>query len=81
LEFLDGATVASLGLTGREVYAVRGLATFAEDGPLPRNLTVSADGREFAMRARIDTPFEREVFLGGGILPFTLRRLAQTGEG
>jgi aconitate hydratase len=81
LEFLDGATVASLGLTGREVYAVRGLATFAEDGPLPRNLTVSAGGQEFAMRARIDTPFEREVFLGGGILPFTLRRLAQTGEG
>ena len=27
------------------------------------------------MRARIDTPFERDVFLEGGILPFTLRAL------
>ena len=29
------------------------------------------------MRARIDTPFERDVFLAGGILPYTLRRLAR----
>ena len=27
------------------------------------------------MRARIDTPFEREVFRAGGILPFTLRAM------
>jgi aconitate hydratase len=81
LEFLDGASVATLGLTGREVYSVQGLEALAEDGPLPREVVVRADDREFAMRARIDTPFEREVFLGGGILPFTLRRLSQTGEG
>ena len=36
-----------------------------------------ADDKEFAMRARIDTPFELEVFLAGGILPYTLRRLAR----
>ena len=30
------------------------------------------------MRARIDTPFELAVFLEGGILPFTLRRLVRT---
>ena len=29
------------------------------------------------MRARIDTPFELAVFLDGGILPYTLRRLAR----
>ena len=28
----------------------------------------------------IDTPFELEVFLAGGILPFTLRRLARSSE-
>ena len=27
------------------------------------------------MRARIDTPFEREVFRAGGILPYTLRAM------
>ena len=40
-------------------------------------VTVHADDRQFPMRARIDTPFELEVFLDGGILPYTLRRLAQ----
>ena len=43
-----------------------GLAALAEDGPLPRTIRVSADGREFETIARIDTPFEREVFLAGG---------------
>ena len=46
------------------------------DGPLPAR----GDGRApttgaFTMRARIDTPFERQVFLAGGILPFTLRAM------
>jgi hypothetical protein len=33
------------------------------------------------MRARIDTPFELEVFLAGGILPYTLRRLVRSTKG
>jgi aconitate hydratase len=75
LEFVDGASVASLGLTGFEEFRIVGLADLANDGPLPRTVTVIAGGREFPMRARIDTPFEREVFLQGGILPYTLRSL------
>jgi hypothetical protein len=47
----------------------------AHDGPLPFDVTVEADDRVFTMHARIDTPFEREVFRAGGILPFTLRAL------
>ena len=38
-------------------------------------VTVDADDRTFTMRARIDTPFEREVFRAGGILAYTLRAL------
>jgi aconitate hydratase len=76
LQFPDGKSVASLGLTGHEVYRISGLAALAEDGPLPREVVVRADDREFRALARIDTPFERDVFLGGGILPYTLRRLA-----
>ncbi len=75
LEFVDGASVASLALTGFEEYSIVGLADLANEGPLPRMVTVIAGGREFPMRARIDTPFEREVFLQGGILPYTLRSL------
>jgi aconitate hydratase len=76
LQFLPGDSVASLGLTGREVYRVTGIAGLAETKALPFEVTVTADDREFRMVARIDTPFERDVFLGGGILPYTLRRLA-----
>jgi aconitate hydratase len=76
LEFVPGESVASLGLTGHEEYRVVGLADLAEDGPLPREVRVFADGKEFRMQARIDTPVEREIYLAGGILPHTLRRLA-----
>ncbi len=77
LEFVGGATVESLGLTGRETFRVVGLEALAQPGPLPREVTVTAGDREFTMRARIDTPFELAVFLEGGILPFTLRRLVR----
>ena len=66
---------ASLGLTGHEVYRIRGVGAVASDGPLPFEVTVEADDRIFTMRARIDTPFEREVFRAGGILAYTLRAL------
>jgi aconitate hydratase len=76
LEFLPGESVASLGLTGREQFDVVGLAELLDGRPLPDDVTVRADGNEFRVRVRIDTPFERAVFLDGGILPFTLRALA-----
>jgi len=77
LELTEGATVESLGLTGHEVCRIVGPAALAGDGPLPRAVTVYADDRAIATRARIDTPFEREVFLAGGILPYTVRALAR----
>ncbi len=77
LEFVDGASIATLGLTGHETYRIAGLDALAGPGPLPREVVVFADDREFSMRARIDTPFELAVFLDGGILPYTLRRLVR----
>ena len=70
LQFLDGDTPASLGLTGREEFSISGV----ENGEA-REVTVQADGREFKARVRLDTPREREYFRHGGILPFVLRRL------
>jgi aconitate hydratase len=81
LEFLQGESVASLGLTGEETYDLNGIQALAEPGPLPREVSVIADDKKFAMRARIDTPFELAVFLAGGILPYTLRRLARSRAG
>jgi aconitate hydratase len=75
LEFAAGETAASLGLTGHETFAIRGVDALNADGPLPLAVSVEADGRPFTMTVRIDTPFERQVFRAGGILPFTLRAM------
>ncbi len=78
LKFPDGASAASLGLTGRETFAIAGLANLS-----PRSLidvtATGDDGRvtTFEARVRIDTPEEMEAFHHGGILPYVLRKLAK----
>ncbi|MGQ0824426.1 MAG: aconitate hydratase [Actinomycetota bacterium] len=76
LEFAPGESVETLGLTGHETYSIVGPSALTDEGPLPRAMAVRADGVAFRAIARIDTPFEREVFLAGGILAYTLRKLA-----
>jgi aconitate hydratase len=70
LQFLDGETPTTLGLSGREEFAVVGVDNGNAD-----EVTVRADGKEFRARVRLDTPREREYFQHGGILPYVLRRL------
>jgi aconitate hydratase len=72
LQFPDGDSVESLGLSGREVFSVTGLA-----GPVvPSEVTVTGDDRSFACRVRIDTPKEADYYRHGGILHYVLRQLA-----
>jgi aconitate hydratase len=71
LQFHDGDTRESLGLTGREEFSISGI-----EGGDASEVTVRADDKEFKVRLRLDTPREREYFRHGGILPFVLRRLA-----
>jgi aconitate hydratase len=75
LQFADGENPTSLGLTGRETFAVRDL----DDGAAREATVVAAreDGTavEFKARVRLDTPREHEYLKAGGILPFVLRRL------
>jgi len=75
LQFRDGETPASLGLTGEEVFDITGLEGLPDDAPLPRELTVTADGRPFGVVLRIDTPKEEEYYRHGGILLYVLRQL------
>jgi aconitate hydratase len=75
LQFKDGESVRSLGLTGKETFAVPGL-TGADS--IPRELSVSADGKKFAVTVRIDTPKEQRYFRHGGILQFVLRQLLES---
>jgi aconitate hydratase len=70
LQFHDGESAESLGLTGEEEFAVEGI-----ENAEAREVTVRAGDREFRARVRLDTPREREYLRHGGILPFVLRRL------
>jgi aconitate hydratase len=70
LQFSDGETPDTLGLTGREEFSVEGV----ENGEA-REVTVRADDKEFTARLRLETPREREYVRHGGILPYVLRKL------
>jgi aconitate hydratase len=77
LEFMDGETRLSLGLTGFEEYDIQALG----NDMLPRaTLTVAAKvaggTKTFQVRSRIDTPEELNYYKHGGILPYVLRQLA-----
>src|SRR5690606_31769312 len=71
LQFMEGEDAQSLGLTGQEVFDIRGL-----DNGRAKTVQVraSADGRtiEFTARVRLDTPKEIEYIQHGGILHYVL---------
>jgi len=74
LQYADGETAESLGLTGDEEFEVTGVDAL-NDGQVPREVTVRAGHQEFAVRLRIDTPGEADYFRHGGIMQYVLRSL------
>ncbi len=80
LEFLDGEGASELGLTGREEYAILGLADgLARDFEPGLTVRVKATGESgeiaFVARVRLDTPQEAEYYRHAGILQYVLRQL------
>jgi aconitate hydratase len=74
LQFSEGDSVDSLGLTGEETITVAGLAGADPKSLIGRRLTVEADGHPFEVVLRVDTPTEAEYLRHGGILPYVLRQ-------
>ncbi|MBV9310756.1 MAG: aconitate hydratase AcnA, partial [Solirubrobacterales bacterium] len=72
LQFRDGDSVQSLGLTGHERFGIAGLSSTDE---IPRELTVEANEKPFKVIVRIDTPQEQRYFRHGGILQYVVRQL------
>ena len=76
LQFKDGDSAESLGLTGRESFNIEGLG----DGTA-KEVTVTAtdesgNNKTFSAQVRIDTPKEVDYYRHGGILHYVLRQLA-----
>jgi aconitate hydratase len=76
LQYKDGDTASSLGLTGKESFDIVGLENGLTE--LARVTATSPDGDSivFDARIRIDTPQEYEYYCHGGILHYVLRQLA-----
>jgi aconitate hydratase len=74
LQYPEGQSAESLGLTGEETFAVSGV-TVLNDGTIPRTVKVTADGVEFDAVVRIDTPGEANYYRHGGIMQYVLRNL------
>jgi aconitate hydratase len=74
LQFHDGENATSLGLTGTEVFAISGIVELNE-GKTPTQVRVTADGKSFTAKVRIDTPGEADYFRHGGIMQYVLRSL------
>lgn len=74
LQFNEGDTAASLGLSGTETFAISGIEKM-NSGGTPKEVTVTADGKSFTARVRIDTPGEADYYRHGGIMQYVLRSL------
>jgi aconitate hydratase len=69
LQFKDGDTRESIGLTGEETFEITGI------DELPHEIAVKAGDKEFTAIVRIDTAGEQEYYRHGGILQYVLRTL------
>jgi len=74
LQFKPGESIASLGLTGNETFEITGIEDM-NSGSVPKEVVVTADGREFRATVRIDTPGEAQYYRHGGIMQYVLRML------
>ena len=75
LQFPEGQSAASLGLTGEETFDFTGVEEL-NNGTTPRTVKVTTDtGVEFDAVVRIDTPGEADYYRNGGIMQYVLRSL------
>ncbi|WP_067183499.1 aconitate hydratase [Microtetraspora niveoalba] len=74
LQFPEGESAASLGLTGEETFDIAGVEEL-NTGATPATVTVRAGDVEFQAVVRIDTPGEADYYRHGGIMQYVLRSL------
>jgi aconitate hydratase len=76
LEFKQGETRETHGLTGHEIFSIDGVASLAPSKDI-QVTAKSPDGSEkkFTVTARVDTPEEVNYYKHGGILQYVLRQM------
>ena len=76
LQFPEGESADSLGLTGQETFDITGI-TELNDGRTPKTVKVNAGEISFDALVRIDTPGEADYYRNGGIMQYVLRSLIE----
>ena len=79
LQFPDGESAGSLGLSGEETLEITGIGRFNE-GDAPGTVHVDAGATAFDAVVRVDTPAEAAYYRHGGIMPYVLRQLLDVGD-
>jgi aconitate hydratase len=74
LQFPEGESAGSLGLTGEETFDIIGV-TELNAGRTPTTVKVNAGDVSFDAVVRIDTPGEADYYRNGGIMQYVLRSL------
>jgi aconitate hydratase len=74
LQFPEGESASSLGLTGEETFDISGV-TELNAGRTPTTVKVNAGDISFDAVVRIDTPGEADYYRNGGIMQYVLRSL------
>ncbi|MFG1956137.1 aconitate hydratase AcnA [Nonomuraea sp. NPDC049028] len=74
LQYPEGVSAASLGLTGEETFDITGVEELNKGG-IPATVHVKAGEVEFDAVVRIDTPGEADYYRHGGIMQYVLRSL------
>ena len=77
LQFEEGESAESHGLTGFETFSISGISEDLYPGKQMAVTVTDADGgqREFHATCRLDTPVEVEYYRNGGILQTVLRQM------
>ncbi|OFZ54164.1 MAG: aconitate hydratase 1 [Bdellovibrionales bacterium RIFOXYC1_FULL_54_43] len=84
LQFLPGESLASIGLTGREIFDIRNLEELFRNMSGKVEIVAKmpdTESKHFQAVLRIDTPNEVVYFRNGGILPYVLRQQLRQGAG
>lgn len=84
IQFRDGESLETLGLTGHEEFSLVGLRQAVQDRfkdgkeLLMRATDESGNTKQFVVVVRIDTPTEIDYYINGGVLQYVLRNLLKS---
>jgi len=81
LQFREGESAKSLGLTGEETFDIRGIAGLAAPKQWVDVVAHGASGdKKISVLVRVDNETEMEYLSQGGVLPYVYGKLHTSGQ-